>query len=208
MDVDAWRAANLVRLHPGMVNRWLIARELDSNPTEKAINGQLIAFFAKCFEREISDYVNEVLGFNNVGPADNIQIKTASRAPIAFPSVQRREQLPKGPLPLVKAHSVLYMDVTFNYRGKMEWISWPAVKVGLISTISPSGYEYCPVDCDAILLAAGEPVSLAPPKVTAGSVVHQTVSSAASSAWNATVVYAVGTVVAAGTLLYLLKKVL
>lgn len=203
LDVDAWRAANAVRLHSGMVNRWLIAREIDSNPNEGVIRNQLIAFFAKSFEREIGDYASQVLGLHNVGPCDNITLTRASRDPIEFPASQRREQLPKGPLPLLKTTNVLYLDVVFNYRGALEWIPWPAAKLGPVAKVGPSGYEFCPVDADAILIAAAEPVSTAPPKVSAGTVAVE----AAKSTVKVSMVYAIVTAVALGGIIYAIKKV-
>lgn len=202
LNVDEWRAANAVRLHPGMVNRWLIARELDSNPNETVIKNQLVAFFAKSFEREISDYASQVLGFSNVGPCDNIQLVKASRDPINFPSTQRREQLPQGPLPLLKATNVLYMDVTFNYRGSLEWTAWPTAKLGPVAKVGPSGYEFCPVDADCILLAAADPVSLAPPKRSAGTMAQQVTQSAVKT----TLVYAAATFAGLGLIIYATRK--
>ena len=107
----------------------------------------------------------------------------ANRERMEFPAKEMREKLPGPTLPLIKATNVLYLDDQFNYRGKIERLPWPCAKKStVIAAAVPSGYDYCPLDADWILLAAAEPVSVAPPKTSAGTILQTKVDDAKSAA--------------------------
>lgn len=189
LEVDKWRQANTVKLVKDRVNRWIVARNIDDNPDENKLKTSLVAFFAKIFEREISDYASQVVGLSNVGPADDIRIIRASREPIYgfkdAKTLQTREKLPLGPLPFLRSGPVIYLEVVFNYRGVLEQVSWPVAKRGVSSLIGPESFTYCPLQADWLLLETAEATVEAPPKKSLGTVASEKAKEAAQAAFDA-----------------------
>lgn len=90
-----------------------------------------------------------------------IKLERVSRERLSFPlSARRREELP-GLLPTVRPGDIVWIEVSFAYRGQVPDMPWP-VRTGAAAQLQSSAN--CPVDADWILDSAAVPTVDAPPE--------------------------------------------
>lgn len=209
VDEVAWGNGNQAPLYPAKVNHWLLVRSLRDGADESAIARTLTNVMSFWFERHWADLPAQALGYPNAGPVDNIQIRRASKSLLTLSGkiTARREKVKIGPVPLLATGPYVYLDVVFNYRGTHQSIDWPVFKsVGPVLDALDS-LTRCPVKCDWMLAAVGEPLGEAPLKRTpttsakeaAAKVVHETAKFHA--------MYLLATAVALGGVALIYRKV-
>jgi len=178
VDVDQWRKQNRVPLFPGKVNRWVLVRTTRDNPTPDDLKNTLAAVFAKWFEGTVLDPAFTFKGTTRSATADLIKLERVSkeRLPVDNPA-RRREDLP-GLGPTVAPGEVVWLEVTFAYRGQQTDMPWP-VRTGAAMQLTSSAQ--CPVGADWMLDAAQTPTVDAPPEQTSGEKAGEVVSTAADA---------------------------
>src|SRR5690242_5351690 len=206
IDVDKWREANRAPLFPGKVNRWVLARTTRDNPTPDDLRRTLAATFVKWFEGTPVDPVLSTHGTTRSGAADLIRLERASTGALFFPHTAKRREDLAGPLPLLKSGGIVYLEVSFAYRGLVHDMPWP-VRTGTTFVQLQSSAQ-CPIDADWILDSVAVPGEDAPPKQSssekAGDVISETTRDASSSLLGA--LWLPLTVLVAGLLLVILAR--
>ena len=125
-------------------------------------------------------------GTTRSGAADLIRLERASaeRLSLAQP-VRRREELP-GQIPVLGPGSVVWLEVSFAYRGQLLSIPWP-VRTG--ASVQLTSSADCPVGADWMLDSVGFPALSAPEEMSsadkAGAALGDTASKAGAAASNA-----------------------
>lgn len=161
VDVDDWQRQNRVPLFPGKMNRWVLVRTLRDNPTPDDLKQTLAATFSKWFGGMPFDPVLTSDGTTRSANADLIKLERVSKERLSFPeSARRREQLP-GQLPTVRSGEVVWLEVSFAYRGQLVDMPWP-VRTGAAVQLDTSAR--CPVNSDWMLDSVAVPTANAPPE--------------------------------------------
>jgi hypothetical protein len=163
-DTDAWSLENRVPLFPGKRNVWIFARVDDSKSSE-TITDELYTGFGFWFDEALTrDAVAWSDGRVKFGDADNIKVLSITPTlPPAGPFAKRREDLKT--IPTIAASKVLYVALSFDYRGMLKEIPWP------IYSERWYGKGRCPNDSDWVLLGAEVPKVDAEPERDAGDVI-------------------------------------
>lgn len=161
VDVEEWQKQNRAPLFPNKVNRWILVRTLRDNPTPDQLKDTLAATFSKWFAGTPFDPVLASKGTTRSATADLIKLERVSRERLSFPlSARRREELP-GMFPTVRPGDIVWIEVSFAYRGQVADMPWP-VRTGAAVQLQSSAN--CPVDADWILDSAAVPTVDAPPE--------------------------------------------
>jgi hypothetical protein len=161
VDVDAWEKQNRAPLFPNKVNRWVLVRTLRDNPTPDDLKTTLAATFSKWFDGTLFDAALPSEGTTRSANADLIKLEHFSKERLSFPqTARRREQLP-GVMPTLKPGEVVWLEVSFAYRGQLVDMPWP-VRSGAPVQLATSAR--CPLDADWMLDSAAVPTVDAPPE--------------------------------------------
>lgn len=161
VDVDAWEKENRAPLFPNKVNRWVLVRTLRDNPTPDDLKTTLAATFSKWFDGTPFDAALPSDNTTRSANADFIKLERVSKERLSFPqSARRREQLP-GILPTLKPGEIVWLEVSFAYRGQLVDMPWP-VRTGAAMQLKSSAR--CPVEADWMLDSAAVPTVDAPPE--------------------------------------------
>jgi len=181
IDVDDWRKRNRVPLFPGKVNRWALVRTVRDNPTPDDLKNTLAAVFVKWFEGTVLDPALVFKDTTRSATADLIKLEKVSKERLSFDGpARRREELP-GIIPTVAPGEVVWLEVSFAYRGQQTDMPWP-VRTGAAAQLTSSAQ--CPVGADWMLDSAQTPTEAAPPELSstekATQVVNDTAKTAAS----------------------------
>jgi hypothetical protein len=181
VDVDAWERENRAPLFPNKVNRWVLVRTLRDNPTPDDLKMTLAATFSKWFAGTPFDAVLPSEDTTRSANADLIRLERVSKERLSFPlAARRREQLP-GRLPMLRPGDVVWLEVSFAYRGQLVDMPWP-VRTGAPVQLSASAR--CPVDADWMLDSAAVPTVDAPPEKSSGDKAGEALGGAAKSVGN------------------------
>jgi hypothetical protein len=148
LEPSSWGARNRVRLYPGKVQTWVLARAIDRDlPNNSELRNMARAVLARWFSpTPVLDVTSRS------GAATDIKVGDPSPTPPELPTVlQHWTDLP-GPLPLLKPGKVLYVPVSFAWRSESEterpWPTWRVSALGF--SAGP-----CPVAADWMLLEVG-----------------------------------------------------
>jgi hypothetical protein len=185
IDVDDWRKRNRVPLLPGKVNRWVLVRTTRDDPTPDDLKNTLAAVFVKWFEGTVLDPALVFKGTTRSATADLIKLEKVSKDRLSFDHpARRREELP-GVGPTVAPGNVVWLEVSFSYRGQQKDMPWP-VRTGAAVQLTSSAQ--CPIGADWMLDSVQTPTEDAPPERSsgdkAGEVVSETASSVASGLFS------------------------
>ncbi|HKY34666.1 MAG TPA: hypothetical protein VJN18_01895 [Polyangiaceae bacterium] len=176
IDVEQWQKENRVPLFSGKVNRWILVRTLRDNPTPDDLKTTLAATFVKWFEGTPFDPVLPSDGTTRSSTADLIKLERVSKERLSFPqTARRREQLP-GVIPTVQPGELVWLEVSFAYRGQLLDMPWP-VRTGAAVQLKTSAQ--CPVSADWILDSAAIPTADAPPERSSAEKAGDALGSAA-----------------------------
>lgn len=140
IDVEEWNVNHRATVFPGQVNRWILVRNRSSSLTEKELMYSFMAALNKWLARGIF--------FDPGALYDGVKVLRTSQTRLTLPAPkQTRDRLPL-PLPTVKADDgkVMYLDVSFNYRGHLSVIPWPVYTFGILES------ESCPINAEWMLL--------------------------------------------------------
>lgn len=183
IDVDKWCEANRAPLFPGKVNRWIIARTTRDNPAPDDLKTTLAATFERWFDGTPLDPAAPFDGTTRSAAADLIRLERVSVQQLTFTQpVRRREELP-GPGPLLNpSGGVVWLEVTFAYRGVLLSMPWP-VRTGAMAQLESSAK--CPIGTDWMLDAVAFPVADVPPEMSTAEKAAATLGDAASKAGDA-----------------------
>lgn len=178
VDVHDWRKRNRVPLFPGKVNRWLLIRTTRDDPTPDDLKNTLAAVFSKWFEGTVLDPALVFKGTTRSATADLIKLENVSkdRLSLANPA-RRREDLP-GVSPTVAPGNVVWLEVTFAYRGRQTDMPWP-VRTGAAMQLTSSAQ--CPIGADWVLDSAQTPTENAAPEQSSGEKAEEVVSDTADT---------------------------
>lgn len=180
VDTEKWMETNRVKLFPGKVNRWVLVRTLRDKPDPQDLQNTLVAVFNKWFGTDPLDPAFS-LGLpekdKRAGSTDGFKIINAGPVqPTLSKTIQRRETLPMGPTPTINGKGgVIFLTVTFNYRGLNKDRPWPVRTAPGIIGVQLESRANCPVDADWILSDVGEPEADAPPKRDLPDIIHEEV---------------------------------
>jgi hypothetical protein len=178
VDVDEWRKQNRVPLFPNKVNRWVLVRTLRDDPTPDDLKNTLAATFSKWFAGMPFDAALPSKGTTRSATADLIKLEHVSKERLSFPqNARRREELP-GILPRVRSGEVVWLEVSFAYRGQLVDMPWP-VRAGAAVQLQSSAN--CPVDADWMLDAAAVPTVDAPPEKSSSEKAGETITDTAQN---------------------------
>ena len=185
VDVDDWRVRNRVPLFPGKVNRWVLVRTTRDDPTPDDLKNTLAAVFVKWFEGTVLDPALVFKGTTRSATADLIKLEKVSKDRLSFDQpARRREELP-GVGPTVAPGNLVWLQVSFSYRGQQKDMPWP-VRTGAAVQLTSSAQ--CPIGADWMLDSVQTPTEDAPPERSsgdkAGEVVSETASSVASGLFS------------------------
>jgi hypothetical protein len=185
VDVDDWRVRNRVPLFPGKVNRWVLVRTTRDDPTPDDLKNTLAAVFVKWFEGTVLDPALVFKGTTRSATADLIKLEKVAKDRLSFDhSARRREDLP-GVGPTVAPGNLVWLQVSFSYRGQQKDMPWP-VRTGAAVQLTSSAQ--CPIGADWMLDSVQTPTEDAPPERSsgdkAGEVVSETASSVASGLFS------------------------
>jgi hypothetical protein len=179
VDVDDWRKRSRVPLFPGKVNRWVLVRTTRDNPTPDDLKNTLAAVFVKWFEGTVLDPALVFKGTTRSATADLIKLEKVSKDRLSFEHpARRREDLP-GVGPTVAPGEVVWLEVSFSYRGQQKDMPWP-VHTGAAVQLTSSAQ--CPVGAAWMLDSTQMPTEDAPPEQSSGEKAGEVVSDTASSA--------------------------
>jgi hypothetical protein len=185
VDVDDWRKRNRVPLFPGKVNRWVLIRTTRDDPTPDDLKNTLAAVFSKWFEGTVLDPALVFKGTTRSATADLIKLENVSKDRLSLDNpARRREDLP-GVSPTVAPGSVVWLEVSFAYRGRQTDMPWP-VRTGAAVQLTSSAQ--CPVGADWVLDSAQTPTENAPPEQSssdkAGEVLSDTAGTVTSGLFS------------------------
>lgn len=182
IDVDKWRDDNRVPLFPGKVNRWILVRTTRDNPTPDDLKTTLAATFERWFDGTPLDPALPFNGTTRSAAADLIRLERVAKDRLTFAQpVRRREELP-GPMPTLSPGDVVWLEVTFAYRGQLLSMPWP-VRTGAAVQLQSSAN--CPVGADWMLDSAAFPAADAPPEMSSTEKAGAELGDAASKAGTA-----------------------
>lgn len=201
VDVDAWEKANRAPLFPNKVNRWVLVRTLRDNPTPDDLKTTLAATFSKWFDGTPFDAALPSDSTTRSANADLIKLERVSKERLSFPqTARRREELP-GILPTLKPGEVVWLEVSFAYRGQLVDMPWP-VRSGAAVQLKSSAH--CPVDADWMLDSAAVPTVEAPPEKSSTDKAGEALGGAAQKVGSSILdaVWLPLTLVGAGLLIY------
>lgn len=202
VDVEEWQKQNRVPLFPNKVNRWILVRTLRDNPTPDGLKDTLAATFSKWFAGTPFDPVLPSKGTTRSATADLIKLERVSRERLSFPVVaRRREELP-GLFPTVRPGEIVWIEVTFAYRGQVADMPWP-VRTGAAVQLQSSAN--CPVEADWILDSAAVPTVDAPPEKSSADKAGDAITDTAQNVGGVLVkaLWIPLAVIAAGVALYI-----
>jgi len=178
VDVDEWRKLNRVPLFRGKVNRWVLIRTTRDNPTPDDLKNTLAAVFVKWFEGTVLDPALTFKGTTRSSTADLIKLERVSKDRLSLDNpARRREELP-GLGPTVAPGEVVWLEVTFAYRGQQTDMPWP-VRTGAAMQLTSSAQ--CPVGADWMLDAAQTPTLDAPAEQPTSEKAGEVLSNAADA---------------------------
>ena len=185
VDVDDWRTRNRVPLFPGKVNRWVLVRTTRDDPTPDALKNTLAAVFVKWFEGTLLAPALVFKGTPRSATADLIKLEKVAKDRLSFDhSARRREDLP-GVGPTVAPGNLVWLQVSFSYRGQQKDMPWP-VRTG--ASVQLTSSAQCPIGADWMLDSVQTPTEDAPPERSsgdkAGEVVSETANSVASGLFS------------------------
>lgn len=178
VDTERWMAENRVKLFPGKVNRWVLARTLRDKPDPKDLQNTLVAVFNKWFGTDPLDPAFS-LGLpekdKRAGSTDGFKIVFAGPTrPVLSKTIQTREHIPMGPVPTVNGKGgVIFLTVTFNYRGLNLDRPWPVRTAPGVIGVQLESSANCPIDADWMLTDVGEPEADAPPRRDLPDAIHE-----------------------------------
>lgn len=176
IDVDQWQKDNRVPLFPGKVNRWILVRTLRDDPTPDDLKSTLAATFSKWFKGTPFDPVLPFQDSTRSATADLIKLERVSKEHLAFPAPARtRLQIPGTPT--VRPGEVVWLEVSFAYRGQQVDMPWP-VRTGAAVQLDSSAR--CPSGADWMLDSAAVPTVDAPPEKSTGEKAGGTLSDGAA----------------------------
>ena len=183
VDVDKWRDENRAPLFPGKVNRWLLIRTTRDDPTPDDLKNTLAATFERWFSGTPLDPALPFDGTTRSGAADLIRLERVSKDRLLLPNPARRfEELP-GQLPSVAPGGLVWLEVTFAYRGQLLTMPWP-VRTGGSALLTSEAQ--CPVGADWMLDSVAFPALDAPGEMSstdkAGAALGKTASEAGAAA--------------------------
>jgi len=178
IDVDDWRKRNRVPLFPGKVNRWVLVRTTRDNPTPDDLKNTLAAVFVKWFEGTALDPALVFKGTTRSATADLIKLEKISKDRLSFEHpARRREELP-GVVPTAAPGEVVWLEVSFSYRGQQKDMPWP-VRTGAAAQLTSSAQ--CPIGADWMLDSADTPTADAPREQSSGEKAGEVVADTAGS---------------------------
>jgi hypothetical protein len=124
-------------------------------------------------------------GTTRSATADLIKLEKVSKDRLSFDHpARRREELP-GVGPTVAPGNVVWLEVSFSYRGQQKDMPWP-VRTGAAVQLTSSAQ--CPIGADWMLDSVQTPTEDAPPERSsgdkAGAVVSETASTVASGLFS------------------------
>jgi hypothetical protein len=135
--------------------------------------------FVKWFEGTVLDPALVFKGTTRSATADLIKLEKVSKERLSLDRVARaREQLP-GVGPTVAPGEVVWLEVSFSYRGQQTDMPWP-VRTGAAMQLTSSAE--CPIGADWMLDSMQTPTEDAPPEKSPGDKAGEVVSQAANSA--------------------------
>ncbi len=175
VDLDEWRSHNRVRLYPGKINHWIVARTLKDTPTPDDVKQTLYAVMNKWFKGSPIDPSIELEDGGRAGATDGISVVAASKERLSVPNqTQLRSALTYPPIPTITAKApVVYIHVRFNYRGLAESLPWPVRTSPGWAGVQLASSAECPIDADWMLISAGKATEKAPPKKTVPEAMHK-----------------------------------
>jgi hypothetical protein len=182
VDVEKWRSENRAPLFPGKVNRWLLVRTTRDDPTPDDLKNTLAATFERWFSGTPLDPALPFDGTTRSATADLIRLERVSkeRLNLAHPA-RRFEDLP-GQLPSVAPGEVVWLEVTFSYRGQQLSMPWP-VRTG--AEVQLQSRADCPVGADWMLASVAYPETPAPDELSSADKAGKVLGDTASKAGNA-----------------------
>lgn len=146
-QLEKWRKLNRAKLFPGKRNRWvwIVSQDIaDSND-------------------EIEVILKHAIKRLSFGAATDYKLIRTSASRIQPKRVvQRREDLPEGPLPFVKPGPVSWAETEFSWHSPLESVPWPAEdwRLGLVPVHDPT-------EAELMLDSIGAPPGDAPKRRTA-----------------------------------------
>jgi hypothetical protein len=166
VDVDAWKAANRVRLRPSERHRWLLAvstagrlSDMSESQLRADIEGGVTtgSIFGKWFERVSGiPFSGDFIG--TAGTIDNVKmlafgekstmLAVADKAGLVIE--QRAEDLP-GSESLKVTEPKVYVLVEFVYRTMQSTMPWPVYNDATFAN------KWCPVDAQVALSVTFKP---------------------------------------------------
>jgi hypothetical protein len=185
IDVDKWRDENRAPLFPAKVNRWILIRTTRDNPTPDDLKNTLAATFERWFAGTPLDPALPFNGTTRSGAADLIRIERVSNERLTLAqTMRRREELP-GISPSVAPGGVVWIEVSFAYRGQLLSMPWP-VRTG--AEIQLQSHADCPIGADWMLDSVAFPTMGAPAEMSsadkASAALGDTATKAGSAASN------------------------
>jgi hypothetical protein len=201
VDVDAWEKENRAPLFANKVNRWVLVRTLRDNPTPDDLKTTLAATFSKWFDGTPFDAALPSDNTTRSANADLIKLERVSKERLSFPQpARRREQLP-GVLPTLKPGEIVWLEVSFAYRGQLVDMPWP-VRTGAAMQLKSSAR--CPVEADWMLDSAAVPTVDAPPEKSSTDKAGEALGGAAQKVGSGILdaIWLPLTLVGAGLLIY------
>lgn len=194
VDVEKWLNENRVKMFPGKVNRWVLARTLRDRPDTTDLQGTLVAVFNKWFgEDPLDPLFSSTLPPEDkrAGSTDGFKIIAAGpKRPSLSNTIQTREELPMLPIPTINPKGgVIFLSVEFNYRGLNRDRAWPVRTGGFVFTASQAN---CPVEADWMLTDVGSPDQDAPPKRDVPTIISEDVIKPVAKAAGSVLWWALG----------------
>jgi len=183
IDLDAWKAANRVKLYPGQRIRWILARSIDDKMSLGDIREQVegSAYTTASVFRKWFNYLGLQPGDlteTEAGNIDNLKVLgigsredmiTASRTPtlidgkIAVAGLGIAQKAEEMPGPILVRQPKIYVFVEFIYRGTQSSMPWPMYNDALLAR------KWCPVDAQwglSITLTQGQDAVNVPPETS------------------------------------------
>ena len=165
VDVDAWKAQNRAPLFPGKQNKWVLARANDDGLTVADITTSLYEAFEYWFDASVG-IIAASEDRAKIGEADSVRVVSIGEFPqmAAGTIIARKESL--SSMPIITGKRVVYVEVTFDYRGTNSNMAWPCFTSIWDGKIKGS----CPNSSDWALQYVFQPVKGVEPERTDGDV--------------------------------------
>ena len=182
IDVDKWRDENRAPLFPAKVNRWILVRTTRDDPTPDDLKNTLAATFERWFAGTPLDPALPFNGTTRSAAADLIRLERVSTERLTLAqTMRRREDLP-GLSPSLAPGGVVWLEVSFAYRGQLLSMPWP-VRTG--AEIQLRSHAECPVDTDWMLDSVAFPTMGAPAEMSSADKAGATLGDVASKGGSA-----------------------